>query len=76
MNQKSLIAFRATGVKNGQSSSYDYGSSGLDPGKLFLQFATAKLYFKLNGKRQNTIMAIILMVRTSQFLKMEFIHFI
>ena len=36
MNQKSLIAFRGTGVKNGQSGNVNYGSSGLDPGKLFL----------------------------------------
>ena len=36
MNQKYLIAFRATGVKNGQGGDHNYGSSGLDPGKLFL----------------------------------------
>ena len=36
MNQKSLVAFRATGVKNGYNGDHYYGTSGLDPGKLFL----------------------------------------
>ena len=34
LDEKTLIAFRATGVKNGHSGTYNYGSSGLDPGKL------------------------------------------
>ena len=35
INQKPLIAFRATAAMNGQSGDYGYGNSGLNPGKLF-----------------------------------------
>ena len=36
MDLKSLIAFRATAVKNGHSGSHFYGHFGLDPGMIFM----------------------------------------
>ena len=33
VNQKPIIAFRATVAKRGYGGNHDYGSSGLNPGK-------------------------------------------
>ena len=44
MDLKSLIAFRATGVKNGHSGNYNYRSPSFDPGMIIFMRAKSDAF--------------------------------